>query len=104
MKRILIFNILLMNCIVGFTQSKSFDTSKQVKRNYTTYIPSEEPDENSLAVIVDEVPLAHTTQFYPIDRKGKLLGINNLSEQVDQVFKNITSALKAGGAKTEDIV
>ena len=47
----------------------------------------------SQAVIVDNVPLAHTAQLLPLNKKGALVGRNNLSEQIDQVFKNLSLAL-----------
>lgn len=46
------------------------------------------------AVIVDDVPLVHTTQFLPLDKSGTIVGRGNINAQVNQVFFNISSALK----------
>lgn len=104
MRKIIIINILILSGITGVSQTKSLDTGKQFTRKNITYIPSEDSNENSLAVIVDEVPLAHTTQFYPVNKNGKLVGEGNLSNQVNQVLKNLTIALKTAESKFEDII
>lgn len=59
---------------------------------------------SSQAVLVKNIPLAHTAQFLPINKKGELIGKDNLQKQVDQVFKNITAALKAADINPANLV
>ncbi|WP_146898020.1 RidA family protein [Adhaeribacter aerolatus] len=59
---------------------------------------------SSQAVVVDEVPLAHTTQLLPLDKKGELIGKGNILKQVNQVLNNITLALKAADANLNGLV
>src|SRR5215207_5649622 len=47
---------------------------------------------SSLAVVVDEVPLAHTSQFLPLNKKGELVGKGDAVRQINQVFDNIAAA------------
>jgi enamine deaminase RidA (YjgF/YER057c/UK114 family) len=58
----------------------------------------------SLAVVVNEVPLVHTSQFLPLNKKGLLVGKNDLEKQLNQVFDNIAIALKAAGSNTNQLV
>jgi enamine deaminase RidA (YjgF/YER057c/UK114 family) len=59
---------------------------------------------SSLAVVVNEVPLVHTTQLLPLNRKGQLVGKGRLDKQVKQVLDNVSAALKAAGAGTGQLV
>jgi len=60
---------------------------------------------SSQAVIVEgNVPLAHTAQFLPLDKEGALIGKNVLSKQLDQVFKNISLALKEADSNLDQVV
>jgi enamine deaminase RidA (YjgF/YER057c/UK114 family) len=56
------------------------------------------------AVIVDEVPLVHTTQFLPFDKSGKIVGSGDVKTQIDQVFLNISAALKKAGSDLDQSV
>jgi enamine deaminase RidA (YjgF/YER057c/UK114 family) len=56
------------------------------------------------AVIVDEVPLVHTAQFLPLDKYGKIVGSGDIKTQIDQIFLNITSALKMAGSNLDQSV
>jgi len=68
------------------------------------YIGGLGPTGGSLAVVVGEAPLAHTTQFLPINEHGEIAGKNNLSAQLKQVFDNVSLALKMGGSDLEHAV
>ncbi|MDO8994286.1 MAG: hypothetical protein Q7U83_14540, partial [Daejeonella sp.] len=46
------------------------------------------------AVIVDDVPLVHTNQFLPLDKSGNIVGSGDINAQINQIFLNISSALK----------
>ena len=48
----------------------------------------------SQAVVVDGGPLIHTAQLFGVDRKGKLVGGDDVAKQSAQVLENITEALK----------
>lgn len=59
---------------------------------------------SSQAVIVDQVPLAHTAQLLPFNKKGALVGKNIPAKQIDQVFKNISLALKEADSDLDRVV
>jgi enamine deaminase RidA (YjgF/YER057c/UK114 family) len=56
------------------------------------------------AVIVDDIPLVHTTQFLPLDKSGNIVGAADINAQINQVFLNISSSLKQAGSRTDQIV
>lgn len=56
------------------------------------------------AVIVDDVPLVHTTQFLPFDKSGSIVGSGDINTQINQVFLNISSSLKQAGSRIDQIV
>jgi enamine deaminase RidA (YjgF/YER057c/UK114 family) len=56
------------------------------------------------AVVVDNVSLVHTKQFLPIDKNGEIVGENNLARQIDQIFSNISQALKESGSTNDQII
>ncbi len=56
------------------------------------------------AVIVDDVPLIHTTQFLPLDKSGNIVIPGDLNAQINQVFLNISSVLKKAGSNLDQIV
>ena len=56
------------------------------------------------AVIVDDIPLVHTTQFLPFDKSGNIVGTDDINTQINQVFFNISSSLKQAGSKIDQIV
>ena len=56
------------------------------------------------AVIVDDIPLVHTTQFLPLDKSGTIVGTGDINSQINQIFLNISSALKQAGSKPDQIV
>jgi len=56
------------------------------------------------AVIVDDIPLVHTTQFLPFDKSGNIVGTGDINTQINQVFFNISSSLKQAGSKIDQIV
>lgn len=96
MKR-LIFVSLLFCGVTGMAQEKSLN--QQVKVQYIS-----SPSGNySDAVVVADLPLAHTVQFLPLDRNGKITGAG-LKEQTRQVFQNISKALKQSGSGIDDII
>lgn len=56
------------------------------------------------AVQVKEVPLVHTRQFLPLDKTGTLISTGNLNAQLNQVFMNISGALKQANSSVSQIV
>lgn len=87
----------------GFAQSKTGSSTK-IEETAIVYIGSSETSGSSDAVIVGEVALAHTRQFLPLDDNGNISQKDNLSKQVDQLFRNISRALKPAGADINKIV
>lgn len=59
---------------------------------------------SSQAVVVDHAPLAHTAQFLPLTKEGKLVGEKDLSKQIDQVFNNLSLALKEADSDLNQVV
>lgn len=57
----------------------------------------------SLAATVKDVPLAFTNQLFPYDENGNLIG-SSLTEQVDQVLKNIEAVLQSAGTNLGGLV
>ena len=53
----------------------------------------------STAVIVDDVPLAHTAQMLPLNQKGELIGKGDAAKQTDQVLANLGLALSAANSE-----
>ncbi|MDP3469931.1 MAG: Rid family hydrolase [Daejeonella sp.] len=59
---------------------------------------------SSDAVIVDDVPLVHTTQFLPLDKSGNIVGSGDINAQISQIFSNISSALKKADSNLKMVV
>ena len=58
----------------------------------------------SAAVVVDEVPLTHTAQIFPFNKSGEIVGKNNVTVQLEQVFKNAGEILKETNSGFDHIV
>ncbi len=86
-----------------FFLSLGFSASAQ-KSQHIKYAASSDLPGASDAVIVDEVPLVHTTQFLPLDNSGKIVGSGDINAQINQVFLNIFSSLKQAGSSPDQIV
>ena len=52
----------------------------------------------SLAVTVDDVPLAHTAQIFPTDANNQVVGPGDARRQADQVLANLEQTLHVAGA------
>jgi enamine deaminase RidA (YjgF/YER057c/UK114 family) len=98
-----LFLIMLLIChLVSSAQDKK---SVSPKGNPAVkYMLKSGSEAGSAAVIVDELPLAHTTQFLPVDKNGNLAGKGNPIKQLDQLFNNIGIALGAANSGIDDIV
>lgn len=68
------------------------------------FIKSDAARGTSLAVVAENVPLVHTTQFFPLDKKGKVVGGNNAAKQIQQTLENLEEALKASASDLDQIV
>jgi enamine deaminase RidA (YjgF/YER057c/UK114 family) len=55
----------------------------------------------SFAAIVDEVPLIHTSQSWPVDGKGKIVAVGDAALQTEQVFKNLDGTLHKVGSSLD---
>jgi len=101
--KVRVFIFAMVIAVSGFAQKRTSSGNKTVATTFR-FIGSSETNGSSNAVIVDEVPLAHTMQFLPLDRRGNLLHPGDLNKQVDQVFLNISKALKPAGSDIDKIV
>jgi len=59
---------------------------------------------SSGAVIVNDVPLAHTTQVLPLDKSGRIAGREDITKQTSQVLANLSLILKAAGSDLSQVV
>jgi enamine deaminase RidA (YjgF/YER057c/UK114 family) len=50
------------------------------------------------AVIVDEMPLVHTSQLLPLDSMGKIVGEGSDDRQIEQVLSNLEAVLTDSGS------
>jgi len=58
----------------------------------------------SQAVVVDSLPLAHTTQLLPVNAHGKIVGRGAPAKQAAHVLKSARTALAAAGASLQQAV
>lgn len=58
----------------------------------------------SLAVVVGDAPLVHTSQLLPLDRKGQLVGKDRPAEQIAKVLDNLSLALKMANSDFGNLV
>jgi enamine deaminase RidA (YjgF/YER057c/UK114 family) len=68
------------------------------------YFPEDKEGCSSKAVMVDNLPLAHTAQFLPFNEKGEMVGKGNVAQQTKQVIKNLKSAMALAGADWAHVV
>lgn len=59
---------------------------------------------SSDAVIVKDVPLAHTSQIFSFDKRGEIIFKDNLNKQINQIFINLSKALKIAESDIAQIV
>lgn len=57
-----------------------------------------------VAVMVDDVALAHTAQLFATDDEGKLVGGEDLEKQLDQALANLNQAITRAGSSSEKII
>ena len=96
------FIMRILTCI--FFLFLSFPVSAQKKSQNIHYSGSSNLRGASDAVIVDDLPLVHTTQFLPLDKSGNLVFRGDLNAQISQIFSNISSALKKADSNLEQVV
>src|SRR5882724_512630 len=56
------------------------------------------------AVLINDVPLIHTTQLLPLDQRGELVGLSNVLEQAGQVLANVGIVLKANESDLAQLI
>ncbi|WP_395810601.1 Rid family hydrolase [Daejeonella sp.] len=59
---------------------------------------------SSDAVIVKNVPLAHTSQIFSLDKRGKFVFKGELQKQLGQIFGNLSKALNVADSGLEQVV
>lgn len=67
------------------------------------YVEPSSETATSLATVVKDVPLAFTSQLFPFDENGILVG-SSLTDQVDQVLKNAEAVLSSAGTDLSGLV
>lgn len=58
----------------------------------------------AVAVVVDDVPLVHTTQFFPVGDAGEVIAPRDARVQVAAVLDKLVAALKAAGATPDELI
>lgn len=58
----------------------------------------------SMATVLDASPLAHTTQVFPLDKKGGIAPKDDVRKQTEQALKNLAAVLKEGESGLNKIV
>jgi enamine deaminase RidA (YjgF/YER057c/UK114 family) len=104
MKKVLLMLFLSSGYLKGSAQNNRSSSVDPNKHLAIKYIGADKATGGSLAVVVNELPLAHTSQFLPVDKNGVLVGKNDLNKQINQVFENVSLALKAAGSNSEQLV
>lgn len=105
MKKALLILFLSSGYFSGFAQnSRSSSFNSDQSDLAVKHIGAAETTGGSLAVVVNELPLAHTSQFLPLNKNGELVGRNDLDKQMSQVFEHIAIALKAVGSNSNQLV
>lgn len=67
------------------------------------HIEPSEATGTSVATVVEDIPLAHTDQFYAFGQNGDVVGVGDLEAQVRQVLHNIQTALRLVGSDLRDL-
>lgn len=69
------------------------------------YIGADPATGTSAAVLVNEnLPLVHTTQLLPLDKKGQLVGSKSVAAQTNRVLENIQRALQRSGTDVSNLI
>lgn len=68
------------------------------------YAQTSRQKSSSDAVIVKNVPLAHTSQIFSLKKRGKLVFKGELQKQIGQIFGNLSKALNIADSGLEQIV
>ena len=59
---------------------------------------------SSDAVVVDNIPLVHTKQFLPTNKRGVIVSENELPRQINKIFAKLSRTLKESGSETDQII
>jgi enamine deaminase RidA (YjgF/YER057c/UK114 family) len=68
------------------------------------YVPLDAPAGMSQAVIVQQMPLVHTRQLFPLDREGMLVGKGSADQQIEQVLANLEAVLRDSGSGLNKLI
>jgi enamine deaminase RidA (YjgF/YER057c/UK114 family) len=58
----------------------------------------------SAAVLVDDLPLIHTTQLLPVDDLGRVVGAGNFRIKISQSLASLRKSLSARGSNLSHVV
>lgn len=104
--RLLLFLLVLtagLGCRASDAQQGGDGPPGEARRADIAYIGSDPETGTSQATVVDDVPLAHTDQFFPLDASGELVE-GGAAEQIDRVVEHLRRALSAAGTRLDDVV
>uniref|UniRef100_UPI00404B09C4 RidA family protein n=1 Tax=Daejeonella sp. TaxID=2805397 RepID=UPI00404B09C4 len=77
---------------------------KNTNKSVIQYSQTSRQYGSSDAVIVKNVPLAHTSQIFSLDKRGKFVFKGELQKQIGQIFSNLPKALNTADSGLGQIV
>jgi enamine deaminase RidA (YjgF/YER057c/UK114 family) len=100
-----------MACLVGLANCPAAEdklageaSGKEAAGASVQYFPLDAPAGMSQAVVVQGQPLVHTRQLLPLDREGKLVGVDSVDKQIEQVLNNLDAVLSTAGSSLGQLV
>lgn len=94
----------LIAATISPTSSLAVDGGVSSEVALLKYVPMDAPAGTSKAVIVQGHALVHTRQIMATDKQGKLVGKDQLDQQVKQVLDNLDAVLKTSGSGLDQLV
>ncbi|MEO2048056.1 MAG: RidA family protein [Pirellulales bacterium] len=93
--------LVMTSCIVTTVECPAVERTTETP---IRYVPLDAPVGMSQAVIVQRMPLVHTRQLLSMDREGKLVGVDSVDEQIEQVLDNLESVLRDSGSGLDKLI
>jgi enamine deaminase RidA (YjgF/YER057c/UK114 family) len=78
--------------------------SEERVRGITSCIAPDQVTGTAMAVVVDDVPLVHTAQVFPLPRRSKIIPADNAGGQATVVLENLDAILKSAGSDLSQVV
>lgn len=89
--------------VLSFLSALGFSALAE-KTGIVQYVETQADSGVSTAVVVGDVALIHTSQFLPVDRDGRIVGIGDVAKQLEQVLENISLALRGAQSNLNRLI